>query len=199
MACAMLPFLNNPINKQMVNISKVKDTYHVLLADVKAHLNIETGFTTDDDLITQIIKDATGEAEDYIDGDIASTTTTVICYDFNHGWVTLDSTPVQSITSIEYMDGNGDFQTITVADCTIRFGVQKTIIELDQYYDTDQLKVVMVTGYANAAAMPTAINRAILMRCADLYDVQRGSTMSGAFKETRAFEMALSAHKKTSY
>jgi uncharacterized phiE125 gp8 family phage protein len=183
----------------MVNITKVKDTYHVLLADVKAHLNIEASFTADDDLITQIIKDATGEAEDFIDGDIASTTTTVICYDFNHQWVSLDPTPVQSITSISYMDSAGDFQVITESDTTVQFGVQRTLIDLGSYYDTDQLKAIMVTGYANAASMPTAINRAILMRCADLYDVQRGSTMSSAFKETRAFEMALQVHKKINY
>lgn len=174
-------------------------TYHVLLADVKAHLNIETSFTDDDDLITQIIKDATGQAEDYIDSDIASTAKTVSVYDFSGMWVRLTPTPVQSIDTITYKDDAGDFQTITIADCSIRYGIQDTLIELDQHYTTDELKFTMTTGFASAALTPTGINRAILMRCADLYDVQRGSMVSSAFKDSKAFEMALQAHKKINY
>ena len=183
----------------MIRVTKVKDTYHTLLADVKAHLNIEASFLDDDDLITSIIKDATGLAEAEIDADIASTTTTIEEYDFCGLYAILSETPVQSITSINYIDDAGDSQAITLADCTIRYGTQETIVELPFHVTTDKLTTVMVTGYASLSTTPTPITRAILMKCADLYDVQRGSIMAGSFKDSKAFEMALSAYKKINF
>ena len=183
----------------MKRVTKVKNTYHTLLADVKAHLNIETSFTDDDTLISDIIEDATALAEQEIDGDIADTTTTVEIYNFCDQYVYLNNTPARSITSINYLDDAGDSQSITVANVEISYGEQETRINLEEYYDTDKLTIVMVTGYASLATTPKGIQRAILMKCADLYDVQRGSVMAGAFKDSMAFERALQPFKRISW
>ena len=183
----------------MTRVLKVKNTYFTLLASVKAHLNIESSYTDDDTLITSIIEDATALAELEIDGDIADTTTTVEKYNFCGQYVYLDVTPAQSITSINYLDDNGDSQSITIADVEISYGTQQTRINLEEYYDTDKLTVVMKTGYTSLATTPKGIQRAILMKCADLYDVERGSMISGAFKDSKAFERALQPYKRITW
>lgn len=183
------------------NTIKTKVTYHILLADAKTHLNIEDDFTDDDSYITQLIKDSTQEAENYVDSDIAKTTNVFEYYDFYGSQVTLDGVPTISVESITYLDSAGDSQTVTLADCTIKKGVQVTEIVFPDadYIDTDKLTVNYTSGYEDSTTVPASIHRAILMKIGDFYDVQRGSMVSGAFKDSGAFERALNSFKKISY
>ena len=180
---------------------KTKVTYHILLSDAKAQLNIEKDFKDDDDVITQMVKDATSDAENYMEHDVAKTTNVYEASDFYSNVITLLDTPFISLESISYLDAAGDSQSITVADCTIKKALQKTLIVLpdEGILDTDLLTVNFTTGHLTASTVKPNVHRAIMMRMSDYYDVNRGSMVSGAFKDSGAFERALQFEVKTTY
>ena len=187
----------------MNNIVQTKTTYHVTLSEAKKHLNIETSFTDDDDYITQLIKEATSNAENYIDGDIALTSNVYTLYDFGGSVITIDSSPLISVSAISYLDDDGNAQAIDPDDtdvARIQKGWQKFIIRLESAISTtDELTVTFTSGYTTASDCPEALKRAVLLQIGDWFDVQRGSLTSKAFNDSDAFYRTLNFYKKSSY
>jgi uncharacterized phiE125 gp8 family phage protein len=183
----------------LFNTTKTKVTYYILTDDAKAHLNIETSFVADDVYIAGLIKDATQIAENYIDADIAETTNVHEIYDYAGTFVSLESTPFISLESVTYLDSAAAEQTVTKADILIKKGTQKTELTLPNSLSTKLLTCNYTSGYSAAANVPPNIHRAILQKIADLYDVNRGSMMSKAFIDSKAFERALSFNKRIGY
>lgn len=179
-----------------INIVKTKVLYHIDFIEAKKHLNIEDDFHDDDTYINQLIEDATQEAENYIESDIAKTTNVLKVYDFYDDNIVVDEMPLISIDTISYLDSSGTPVSVTVGDCTIKKGAQKFTIVFPDFIDTDELTINFTSGYVARANCPLPILRAIKMRIADLYDVQRGSLISSAFKESGGFERALNPYKK---
>jgi uncharacterized phiE125 gp8 family phage protein len=184
------------LDRDMEYIESTKTVYHVELEEAKQQLNLDDEFYDDDLLVSQLIEDATQEVENYIESHIAKTSNTLEVYDFLGNTVCIKKSPLISIDTISYLDSNGNSQSITVADCTIRKSNQKIEIELDNSYDTDKLTVVFQTGFTNQETCPSALKRFILRRVADLYDVERGSKISGAYKDDSGFWNALNAYKR---
>lgn len=179
----------------MRNTVKTNKTYHVLLTEVKAHLNIETDFTEDDSYITQLMQDATELAENYIDGEIANTDLVTEIYQFSGNCIELLATPLQSITSITYLDED-DVTEVPVTEFKIRKGSNVNNVILDESISTERVTISYKAGYVAAVNVPLNINRAILLKSADLYDVNRGSMVSRTFKDSGAFFRMLDYHKK---
>jgi uncharacterized phiE125 gp8 family phage protein len=183
----------------LFNNVKTKVTYHILVADAKVHLNIDSTFTADDTYLTTLIADATQIAENYIDADIAKTTNVFEIYDYAGTYVKLDEAPFISLDSVTYLDSAAAEQTVTKADILIKKGTQKTELTLPNSLSTKLLTCNYTSGYSAAANVPPNIHRAILQKIADLYDVNRGSMMSKAFIDSKAFERALSFNKRIGY
>ena len=178
--------------------TKVRSDYHIVLADAKEHLNIETSYTDDDDYITQLIKDAEEETESYIDGDIATTANTTIVYDFVGTFLRVTQAPFISLTSVKYLDSDDVQQTVTLADIIVRVGVQSFDITLPSSIDTKQLEVKFASGYGSGL-MPNDLRRAILLKIGDYYDVQRGSMVFTTNKDSGAFERVLAPYRRITY
>ena len=187
----------------MNNIVQTKTTYHVTLAEAKKHLNIETGFTDDDDYINQLIKEATSNAENYIDSDIALTSNVYTLYDFGGSVITIDVSPLISVSAVSYLDDDNNAQALDPDDLDvmrIQEGLQKFIIRLeDSISTTNKLTVTFTSGYATASDCPEALKRAVLLQIGDWFDVQRGSLISKAFNDSDAFFRTLNFYKKSSY
>jgi hypothetical protein len=177
------------------NVS-TKDAYHVELEEAKQQLNLDDEFYDDDLYVTQLIEDATQEIENYIESDIAKTTNTYEFYEFSSNCLIIKRSPLISVDSISYLDSNGDSQTITVADCKIQRSNQKIYIELDSSYTTDKLTVVFKSGFLDKETCPSALKRFVLRRVSDLYDVERGSKISGVIRNDDTFWSALNAYKR---
>jgi len=187
----------------MNNIVKTKTTYHVTLAEAKKHLNIENSFTDDDSYITQLIKEATSNAENYIDGDIAFTSNVYTLFDFGGSIITIDSSPLILVSAFSYLDSDNNATPLDPTDLDImriQEGHQKFIIRLENHISTtNELTVTFTSGYTTAADCPEALKRAVLLQIGDWYDVQRGSLISKAFNDSDAFYRTLNYYKKSSY
>lgn len=185
----------------MRNTVKTKTLYPVTLGEAKTQLHVEEDFQLDDIYITQLIENATQEAEIYVDADIAYTSVTDIFYDFDGSLITIQESPFIAIVSIAYTDKDGTETTLSSDDYRIRKGQMKFSVELEDSLSLEDgfLRIIYTTGYATREAVPSLIKQAILQRVSDYYDVNRGSMVSGSFKDSGAFERALSGFKRRSF
>lgn len=141
----------------------------VSAAEVKAQTTID--FTDDDALITLLIAGARAFAEKYTGTRLVTQTVSVKC-DCFADMEKLPEAPVQSITSISYIDVDGVTQTLATSVYELRNDVLQTsiVLKFNQVWPSIQvgsrITVVAVVGYA---AVPDDIKRAILLYIADGY------------------------------
>ncbi len=89
--------------------------------------------------------------------------------------------PLISVTSIKYIDTNGNEQTLDHEEYAVSDSAPGMIVPVNSWPDTsdagDSLQVRFVTGYsdpgespAQSEALPKTIRTAILMQVADMYE-----------------------------
>jgi uncharacterized phiE125 gp8 family phage protein len=155
----------------------------VSLAEAKAHLRVTTA--DDDAQITLLIIAARRYAENHLRGAICTQT-----HDFtiDYGWplvcrdgyyrqqIDLPLHPVQSVSSITYVDENGATQTLSSALYTLH--KDRPVPFIAKNYDATwpsvrlvpaAVTVRFVAGY-DPAVVPDEIRTAILMHVQSLYD-----------------------------
>ena len=91
------------------------------------------------------------------------------------GLIYLPKGPVQSVTSITYIDDSGITQTVPADDYNLGLNGQIGIIKHEEYWplaDTDYpeaIVVTYVTGYGASSAVPETLKQAIVVLCGDMY------------------------------
>lgn len=134
--------------------------------------------STDDALLTRLIKVARYEAEN-ITGRTLMTSSWVRTLDSFPDAIQLLKGPVLGITDIKYDDENGNEQTLSSADYTLDKGGGMLAYVVPAYNKAwpttrDQINAVRVTftaGYgATAASVPEDIRHWIMVRAATLYE-----------------------------
>lgn len=168
--------------------TKTKTIYPLSVAEAKRHLRIPENEEEDNDYIDNLIKAATQQAESYIGKDIALTSNVDTIYDFCDD-------------SINILEGNFNEFTSGITDTSISVdvnNVQKmynyTLIELNSDYSADPLTISYITGFSEGEC-PAVIKHAILIKVADLYDVERQSYTEGSIKKNKAFESLLDSYR----
>lgn len=169
--------------------------------EAKAHLRVD--HTTDDTLIESLIKAATNIAERFQNrGYINQTWRMTLDYFPPEGCVIqIPIGPVSSVTSITYIDGEGDTQTWSSAAYQLdtRSTLARIIPGPDYDYPTTQtdrinaVTITFVVGYGAAStAIPENIRHAIRLILGDLYN-HRESTITGTIVNQlpRSAEMLL--------
>lgn len=86
------------------------------LTEVKRHLVVDSDFTTDDTYITALIPVARRYAENYTRRAFVQRTLELILPNFSGYEIYLPQPPLQSITSIKYLDLDGVLQTIAASE-----------------------------------------------------------------------------------
>jgi uncharacterized phiE125 gp8 family phage protein len=110
--------------------------------------------------------------------------------DCNSCPIRLNKSPVQSITSIQYTDTNGDLQTWDSGDYQTDL-VSSPARILPAFGETypatrDQMKSVKITyvaGYGNAAAVPLCVKQAMRWLVGHMYD-QRAPVIVGSISKS---------------
>ncbi|TNE75548.1 MAG: hypothetical protein EP334_10040 [Gammaproteobacteria bacterium] len=155
----------------------------ITTAEAKAHLNIS--HSLDDALIAAYIAAATEYAEAYLGRDLIQRTWDYSADAFPSGGnaFCLPKNPVQSITSISYVDGNGDTQALATSVYSLDKGVAPAEVYL-QYGQSwpsvrgqrNAVTVRFVSGYAPSGSpqdlagnVPDSIKSAIKLIVGDLY------------------------------
>ena len=118
--------------------------------------------------------------------------------DLVHG---LPFAPAASITSVTYVDTDGDTQTVdsSVYELGTKYGIGRVRLKHDQSWPTDVrlhedvVIVKAVYGYGAKAAVPLSIKAAIILHAANAYD-QRGEAVV-----PRAFYNLLARYNYSSY
>lgn len=152
------------------------------LAFTKNAIRVDSDLTADDALITQHIVAARQEAEEALEASIVTQTWTAT-YDGFPWWrepLPLERGPVQSITSISYVDPSGNTQTLSSALYFLENLRKSDNVRLvaNQYWPAtahaaNAVTVVYVCGYGlptdSPVKIPAAIVDAMLLRVSDLY------------------------------
>ena len=161
----------------------------VTLAEVKAHLHID--HTADDDYIEDfVIPAARRYAETFTRRAFLQQTWTLKWGGFGADPIVVPRPPLSSVTSITYLDSNGDSQTWASTKYTIEapsgeYAQHGQVwLAYGQSFPTtrgvvNSVTVTFVAGYGTAAtSVPVGIKHGVFMLCEDLYR-QRGSAIVG--------------------
>lgn len=153
--------------------------------EVKDYLRVDS--SAEDTLLGVLIDAATQVAEHYL-GRFLLTTVIEEFYDFfpvyktgvdpfkgDRNIVYLSRGPVQSITSLKYVDGNGDEQTVSTDDYRSDLVSEPARImpEHGWYGTKDTVNAVIVRytcGYTQASDVPANIKVALLLIIGEMYE-----------------------------
>jgi uncharacterized phiE125 gp8 family phage protein len=137
--------------------------YPVTLVEAKNFIRVD--YALDDNLITDIIKAATEQAEKYLNRSI-TTKTVKFSYTSFSNRVMLPYPPYQSITAVT-VKYRGE-STVLVADSDYYLsGVKDLSIEFERYYREYELIIDATVGYLS---VPLTIKQGVLKLIARMYE-----------------------------
>jgi uncharacterized phiE125 gp8 family phage protein len=144
------------------------------LAEVKTNLRVSN--STEDDLITALIVAARIWVEEYTWKPLM-TQTLQANYDkinVKSVEILINKTPVQSITSVKYIDANGTEQTVNSSTYETDLISPICRVKLDSIPDMkdslNAFKIRFVAGYTSSANVPTTYKQAMLLLISYWYD-----------------------------
>lgn len=148
----------------------------VSLVEAKRHVHAED-FVDDDSQISMLVASARNHVEKYCNTRFATQTITVKCDCFGD-MARPSEAPVQSVTSIVYIDTDGVTQTLATSVYELRAdGLESAIsLKYGQTWPTIQpnsrITLTAVVGYAE---VPPAVKHAILLFLAGGYEMRENS------------------------
>lgn len=159
----------------------------VSLIEAKLHCKVDG--SDDDALITALITSARMQAEHILGRALITQTWEQVLDTFPDSEIKIETTPIQSITSVKYIDTAGVEQTILSSNYTLDlYGIIHWLLPAANYawpdtYDmANAVKIRFVAGYGDAAAVPQPIKAWMLMAISTLYS-QRDGIIDGRFGE----------------
>jgi len=173
-----------------MKLSLVTDATEELVsaAEVKDRSRIST--SSEDALIAEMITEATHAAEAYTWSKFVSRTYDAYYdtfADLRHG---LPFPPLSSVTSVSYIDTDGDTQTVStdIWEAGEELGVGLIRLKVDQYWPTDvrshpdSVIVRFVCGYGTAADVPRRIKSAVILHVGLAYACREYFEVPPAFR-----------------
>lgn len=158
----------------------------VSVAKAKLHLRVDHG--DEDTYIETLIGAATEQAQDFLNRQIVTATLTLYLDAFPLCEIRIPQPPLQSITSIAYVDGDGDTQTLAASayqvDTTSFVGRILPAYGTSWPSTRDVPNAVTITykaGYGASEDVPKAIEAAILFLVSHWYRNRDGQATPDAF------------------
>ncbi|MCP4567635.1 MAG: hypothetical protein GY841_08655 [FCB group bacterium] len=152
----------------------------VSLSDIKEHLRIDT--TDEDDLITTYIQAATSYVEEQTRRRFLDTTETITLEEFTDK-TRMRYSPVDSVTSIQYYDGDNSQQTYSSDNYGVITGDAGIIYRVDGaswptlYNRPDAITITYVAGYGTASDVPAWAVQAIKLMVGHWYENREASAI----------------------
>ena len=170
----------------------------VTLDEAKLHCRVDADITADDALLTSLIVAAREQAEHETGRAFVTQTWRLTLDRFPAGAIVLPRAPLASVSSIAYVDADGDMQTLDAGAyqvITDRLLGEVVPVYGGQWPATrcteNAVTVEFVAGYGNAAGVPQAIKQWILLAVGGWYG-QREAIAAGQVAELpRAYWHAL--------
>lgn len=182
----------------------------VTVEHAKQHLRVE--ISDDDALIAGYVL----AAREWVEGQthralVTQTFDYAVDYDWPHYYgmdkIILPVNPVQSVTSISYVDSSGASQTLAADQYTV--AARESVSYIEPAYDVAwpevrcvpaAVTVRFVAGYLdttvspNHGDVPFALRTAILLKAAELYE-HRGDMLPGSLQVSPAVEALISPYR----
>lgn len=163
----------------------------VTLVEAKAHLKVE--ISNDDDLIGELISAIRIECENELRRSLMTQTLELVLDAFEPV-LFLRLPPVQSVSSVKYLDASGAQQTLDTSLYVVDTDSEpaRVVPAVGKAWPATQrnainaIRVRFVAGYANAAAVPASIKLWIKLRLTAAYE-----NRSQVIAETRVTVSAL--------
>lgn len=150
-------------------------TEPVSLTEAKLHLRVDA--TDEDTLITALITAARQLVEEETWRALVTQTWDYVADDWPEGdALAMPRPPLQSVTSITYVDADGVTQTMPAADYIVDTYQHRVVLAddadwpSDDLYPTSAVRVRYVAGYGAASAVPGPIKQAMLLLIGHLYE-----------------------------
>lgn len=170
------------------------------VSDVKDHLRLETN--DEDSQIAGFLKTAVGYVEDVTRRAIITQTWDYYLDRWPTGnFIELPFGNLQSVTSVKYKDTDGDETTLTVTTDylveTNGTGIGRIVLPYGgtwpsgTLYPSNPITIRFICGWTTPATVPDRIKTAILMACADLYEMRGEPTVGAGVVENKTFERLL--------
>ena len=157
----------------------------VTLAEAKAQLRIEDGFTLDDDYISALISAARDRCESYCNQFFAAQDIAVI-FDSNPSGIAYIPYAGLTVTSVTYVDENDTTQTIGPADYFFNENTQ--VLAFKQVFYGSSFKVFATV--TPPAAIP-GVQHAIKMIVTDLYELRTETAVGVSLADNPAVKALL--------
>lgn len=206
----MAPGLTAPlvINYYLLTPATVEP---VTLAELKVHLRLDLTDTSEDAMLGVLIGAARQQAEEYTRRSFLTQTWRMTMDTFPIGVdplvdvIRFPRGPVQSVTSVKYIDINGVTQTWDTANyfvdlhavppfLTVQWAVIWPITR--GYYQRNAVTIDYVTGFGDAPAdVPAPIRQALLLICGDLYQNKEASIVGTIWTENPAVKALLDFYR----
>ena len=154
----------------------------VTLNDARTHLRISDDDRTEDALILGIISAARIEAERTLGRPLVEQSWTAKMDGFpDSDEIELPLPPLVSVTTVKYVDPDGELQTFSSAYYTVDTSGVCGRIYLNYGYswpdirlEPNAVRIEFVAGYGDASAVPEDIRAWMLLRIGDRYEHREG-------------------------
>lgn len=165
----------------------------VSLAEAKLHLRVI--HDAEDASISRMIR----AAREHLDGRdgilgraLVTQTWELVLDSFPVGAIQIPLPPLQSITSVKYLDAGGVEQTLDTAEYVVDTASEPgCIAPVDQWPATQDtvnaVHIRFVAGYGDASAVPAALAQAILLAVGDLW-ANRQTGLERPISQNPAFD-----------
>ncbi len=165
------------------NLTTAPATLAVSLSDIKDHLRVD--ISTDDDLITSYINAAISIVQNKSNRQLITATYTTTLDDFTNK-IRLFPSPLQSVTSINYVDTNGQSQTLSTSVYSVitNASVGYIVKAYGQSWPSTRVQdeaatIVWKAGYGdNASDVPDCAVQAIKLLCGCFYEQREAGFIS---------------------
>lgn len=164
----------------------------VTLAQAKQQLKLEE-ITDEDDLLSALITAAREYGELVTRRTFVTSTWTMTLDDFPyvHRAIELRMPPLASVTSITYIDTNGDSQTLAASTYDVDTSSVPGRVVLKpseswpetEYLRANAVTIVYVAGYGDAGDVPQRLRQAVLLLAAHWFNVREAVTAAVAVRE----------------
>lgn len=166
-------------------------TEPITLAEAKLHLRVDG--TAEDDAITLAISLARQEAENRLGRALITQTWRMYLDQFPPTMLEFPKPPLQSVSSVTYIDPDGAEQTVVASDYVVDVSGEKGRLYLDWdaswpsiRAEPNAVRVEFVAGYGAASAVPATFRAWMLMRIGDHY-AHREGTITGTIATRLGF------------
>lgn len=158
-----------------LKIITTPDSEPVTLSEAKMHLR-ET-LPDNDTLINSLITAARQWAENFTGRALLTQTWDYLLDAFTDEAIVLPFPPLQSVTSIKYIDASGVEQTLATSEYVVDTASQPGVVRLaygkswpSARAQANAVAIRFAAGYGNASAVPGAIKSACLLMIGELYE-----------------------------